>query len=446
MIMKKNSLLPAIMVLFALTMCFLLSCKKDIGNQNTAVITPLNNGTNVRNLILVISDLHLGADARYQECNVNRTALIHFLEEVRKSPNVKELVIAGDFFDEWFVPSPIDTYQGADQDDFVERIVSTNRLVFDAFQNIINDGKILVTYVPGNHDLTIADLNVEKALPGINQVRDEGTLGLGSYSSENYSEIVIEHGHRYNFFCAPDPISNQSIAPGTILPPGYFFTRIAALHLYEECFTHIDTLPVITPNSSGETSQSNLYNYWQVWSWAINSLPIARLFNDKHIITNVNGFTDTFCVNDIVPYQVTPGGTIQVNLYDGIQDNWETRCNYNHVNVPIPTNYAINNASTANATDTMAYWQYFNNPSAGKRIVVFGHSHVAKLKSYSISGIKYIYANSGAWIDHNPLSSRNMNFVIITPQSSNPNSQTYVRVYDFQNEIMSLMAEDSLVN
>lgn len=160
----------------------------------------------------------------------------------------------------------------------------------------------------------------------------------------------------------------------------------------------------------------------------------------------MNGFTDTFCVNDIVPYQVTPGGTIQVNLYDGIQDNWETRCNYNHVNVPIPTNYAINNASTANATDTMAYWQYFNNPSAGKRIVVFGHSHVAKLKSYSISGIKYIYANSGAWIDHNPLSSRNMNFVIITPQSSNPNSQTYVRVYDFQNEIMSLMAEDSLVN
>jgi hypothetical protein len=36
-------------------------------------------------------------------------------------------------------------------------------------------------------------------------------VGLGTYSPVGYPQIAIEHGHRYNFFCAPDPISNQDM-------------------------------------------------------------------------------------------------------------------------------------------------------------------------------------------------------------------------------------------
>ncbi len=53
-----------------------------------------------------------------------------------------------------------------------------------------------------------------------------------------------------HFFCAPDPISNQDIAPGTITPPGYFFTRIG-VHSYVNNFPPAgDIIPTVTPNTS----------------------------------------------------------------------------------------------------------------------------------------------------------------------------------------------------
>ncbi|PKP19647.1 MAG: metallophosphoesterase [Bacteroidetes bacterium HGW-Bacteroidetes-19] len=441
--MKNYKFILGLLMFFGLTICMLTSCEEDIIPDNpSTVITPLNNGTKVRNLILVISDIHLGV-ASYQECNANRIALVHFLQKVRNSPNVKELVIAGDFLDEWFVPANIDNYQGTDQTNYVDRIVLNNQSVFNAFNNIIQDGNILLTYVPGNHDLTITEANINRILPGVNQSRDVGKLGLGSYSPENYPEIVIEHGHRYNFFCAPDPFSNQDIAPGTILPPGYFFTRIAALHVVQGCEQNIDTLPIVTVNGSGGPSQSLLYKYWYLWAWAINELPVNQHFDDDFIITNLNGLNGSYSINDLIPYQKTPGGTIQLNLYNGIQDNWESRCIQNNVNVPIPTEYAIVSSASATGTDTMAYWQYFNYPISKKRIVIFGHSHDAKIKEYYVSGQKNIYANTGTWIDHNP-NKTTMNFIIVTPQDSDPSSSTFVRLYNFEDEKMTKMNENSL--
>ena len=37
-----------------------------------------------------------------------------------------------------------------------------------------------------------------------------------------------------------------------------------------------------------------------------------------------------------------------------------------------------------------------------------------------------------------------MNFVVITPQGSNVSSQTYVKIYNFEGEVVNKMAEDSL--
>lgn len=431
------------MAIIGLAITLFASCGSDSDSNNPTTKSPLNNGTNVRNLVLVISDIHLGADANYEEIRTNRAALANFLEQVKASPNVKELVIAGDFFDEWFVPDTLDTYQGGDQAGFVDRIAATNKTVFDALRSIINDGKILVTYVPGNHDLTISEANVSRVLSGINQCRDAALLGLGSYSPADLPEVVIEHGHRYNMFCAPDPFSNQSIAPGTITPPGYFFTRIGATHVAQKCEKNIDEITKLTIDGSASVSQKNLYNYWTMWAWSLNFLPVNRHFDEKKIFATVDGFNGHFSINDLLPYQETPGGEIKVNLYDGIQDNWAQRCSRNNVSVPIPTEYALLNAATSIGTDTMAYWQYFNNSNSKKRIVVFGHTHQALIKNYTIAGKKCIYANSGTWIDDNhELTS--MNFVVITPQGADASSKTYVRLYNFQNEIMTQMNEDSV--
>lgn len=436
-----KNLMRLLSVFFAmLVVCAFTSCDKSDPTE----INPFSNGGSERNMIVVISDIHLGADLAYAECNKNLKNLEKFLEKVRVSRNVNELVIAGDLLDEWYVPATVNTYQGKDQADFVKRIAAANKGIIDAFNKIIQEGKITVTYVPGNHDLTITAKSVSLIFPGINQARDN-ELGLGTYSPSDMPLLAIEHGHRYNFFCAPDPISNQDIAPGTILPPGYFFTRLAALHHVQDCDTPGDIMPVATPNAAGGDSQNSLYAYWQIWQWAINFLPIENKFNENIFVTNVDGFTGTYSVNDLLPYQTTSGGLIDVNLYKGIQDNWNQRQTLNHVAVSIPTNQAIVNSAKASESDEQAKNQYFLNPNSNKRIVVFGHTHDAKIiPSENHNGQKSIYANSGTWIDNNNVGKTTMNFVVITPQNANASSQTMVKLYNFENGVVTKMAEDSL--
>ena len=439
--MKKNL---SIFSFFGVILCALLGTTACQSNKKNA-LDPFNNGNSDRNLIVVISDLHLGADIKYTETKDNLEPLQKFLEQIRLSKNVQELVIAGDLLDEWFVPANVNTYNGKDQADFVERVASTNKLVFDAFNQIIKEGKITVTYVPGNHDLTITRENVDRILPGIIQVRDSATLGLGTYSPKSCPQIAIEHGHRYNVFCAPDPVSNQNVAPGTILPPGYFFTRIAALHVVQNCHDKSNNVirPITLPASASE-SQKLLYKYWGNWVWTMNYLPIENTLDTPIIITNINGFTQTYAVNDLLPSQSGKDSIIRVNLFDKIQDTWAQRCSLNHVQVPIDAGYAFDNAATDIGTDSMAVTQYFMNKNSDKRIVVFGHTHVAKLLTYqNYNDQKSIYVNSGTWIDAKP-EVTTMNFVVITPQNTNAQSATKVTLYNFRNKKVTQMASDSI--
>ena len=425
--------------LFCATFFVITACEKD----NPAVKDAFNNGTSERNMIVVISDLHLGADLTYAEINANLKPLEHLLNKIRVSKNVKELVIAGDMFDEWFVPANVDTYNGKDQRDFMQRIAKTNKDLIDAFNRIITEKKILVTYVPGNHDLTVTADNVNLVLPGINQARDN-VLGLGTYTPANFPELAVEHGHRYNFFCAPDPFSNQDVAPGTIMPPGYFFTRIATTHVMQGLPSGKGVVTPITPNASGNESQNNLFRYWESWKWAATLFTLKNKFDEKIIITNVNGLKATYSVDDVLPQQQTPGGQIDVNLYKGIQDTWIERQKRNLVNIIIPTEQAIVGAASDDQTNNQANVQYFLNPNSNKRIVVFGHSHVARIDaSKNYKGEKSVYANTGTWIDHNP-KAKTTTFLVITPQSKKASSETLLKLYNFENEIITEMAVDSL--
>jgi UDP-2,3-diacylglucosamine pyrophosphatase LpxH len=437
--MKKNRFPLYFMGLIGMGFFFLTACEKE----NNVVFDTFNNDSKSRNLIVVISDLHLGADLSYAEIINNLEPLKAFLEKIRASRSVKELVIAGDLLDEWFVPATTDTYNGKNQSDFVNQIATVNSEVIGKFNQIIQEGRILVTYVPGNHDMAISTENIDCILPGINQARDAN--GLGTYSPSGYSGIAIEHGHRYNIIASPDPISNQDFAEGTILPVGYFFTRLAVLHEIQACTQNTDAIPLVTPNTAGNASQALLYGYWQSWAWWLNMLPIENHFSEKLIVTNIDGFTDTLSVNDLLPYQDKQGGEIKVKLYNGIQDSWAERCARNNVAVTITAADAFKYAASTTATDTMAVIQYFSNPNSTKRIVIFGHSHGAKIKAYkNYSGQKSIYANSGTWIDNNPNGMSTMDFIVITPQGDDTDSQTFVTLYNFANELITEIAKDSL--
>ena len=285
---------------------------------------------------------------------------------------------------------------------------------------------------------------MELIMPGINQARDEGLEGLGTYHPEDQPKIAIEHGHRYNFFCAPDPISNQEEAPGTIMPPGYFFTRLAALSVAEGRIFEPGVDLVLNAPTSGDVSQTRLYYYWMLWEWTVEEFTINQSLNDKIFTTNIDGFIGSYSINDLVPYENNEG-LIDVNLYNGIQDNWDERQILNNVQVNIPTEHAIAYANNADETDNLEVTQYFENPESDVQIVVFGHNHRDTLITTFAEDEKYIYANSGTWIDHPSYGDKTANFVVITPQdNSDAESKTVVKVYNYRNETITEEFSDSV--
>jgi predicted phosphodiesterase len=209
-----------------------------------------------------------------------------------------------------------------------------------------------------------------------------------------------------------------------------------------------DTPPEVTKNTiEPSPSQDLLYLYWNSWNKTLRTYTIENKFTEKIIKTNINGFVGNYSVNDILPFQKIKHGLIDVNFYKGSQDEdmWYKRQGINNVAVIIPIDEAITKAGETSETDDQAKNQYFLNENSDKRIVIFGHTHDPKIiASDNYSGQKSIYANSGTWIDHNGVASSTMTFVVITPQSNEASSKTFVRLYNFKNDIITEMAEDSL--
>lgn len=397
-------------------------------DQTIAKLANVSDLNDQRSQILVISDLHLGVDDAFAETVKNRPALVNFLNDVKIAPNIKELVIAGDFFDGWFMPmdySLPDTTAA-----LVDKIAANNQEVVDALNAIIEAGLIKVTYVPGNHDLLFTDADYDRIFPGINQARD--VQGLGTYVTGKNSEIVIEHGHRQNIFCAPDALSNQAIAKDSILPPGYFFTRIATSSLMQgQPKDSLNVFPDLAAPDKDDRSQFNAYLYYQAWKNILAILPVNEGLADPVIQTNIDGYQENYAIDDLLPHQ-DQDGFIDMNLYQGIQDRWDEIQTLNHVTTKVPVAQAILRAAESSFTDDMAKTQYFD-VDAAKRIVVFGHSHVGMVRpETNLLGQKTIYANAGTWIDHNP-SGSTRTFILISPENADASSET-VTYYHYGND------------
>jgi len=425
--MKRNKIT---IIALSVMMLSAISCQNDdLSTENNPFDQTTESDGPVRNKIVVISDLHLGADLSYSENVQHLPRLAQFLTEVRKSETVRELVIAGDMLDEWYVPSRNDTYNGGTQEDFIRKIATQNKSVIDVLNGIINDGNVKVSYTPGNHDLLVPEGYVSEILPGINQARDAGKLGIGTYHPDGYPQIAIEHGHRFDFFCSPDPYSNQEIAPGSILPPGYFFTRIAVNSITNPPTSVGETTPVraVSLNATDAT-QVNAYIYYNIWKYVLTSLiPVKDNFDDKIIVTNIGKYNGTFSVNDIIPYNLS-NGTIDMNLFSGVcsQQVWENRLAFNNVPVKTPVKDAIPGSLHTTFIDEQSNTQFFQNEASKVRIVVFGHTHKPMIASYTNTGNEEcLYANSGTWIDKKIKNGetvdqdiQNMDFVVIMPQSA----------------------------
>jgi hypothetical protein len=312
---------------------------------------------------------------------------------------------------------------------FADLIAANNKIVVDAINELIAAGKVKVTYVPGNHDITVTESDIARIFPGIHQARDR-IQGLGEYIAGARSEIDIEHGHKYNFFVAPDPISNRDITKNTtsILPPGYFFTRIATSSIVEGKPASANSFPPVTFDRN-DASQYLTYVYYMTWKSILDTLPVRESLSDKVITTNLDGFTGKYAIGDLLPRMDPATGKLDMLLYRGIVDTWDARQEANGVKVKVPVLQAIASAADSRFTDIQSKRQFFDRDPA-TRIVVFGHTHDAHVVPFvNLEGKKTVYANSGTWIDHS-LGYPGMTFVVID-QPAPGSAITVVNAYQY---------------
>lgn len=88
--------------------------------------------------VVIVSDIHLGIVDKYSENLKNRAVFIEFLRRLENTADVGELVIAGDFLDEWYLPLTYLPY--SDSGEFYRQVVKNNQPLFDELNALIAKG------------------------------------------------------------------------------------------------------------------------------------------------------------------------------------------------------------------------------------------------------------------------------------------------------------------
>ena len=373
------------------------ACSDDDSGPYTNA-KPLWAPGQTRDKIVVISDIHLGIEDRYSEARHNRPLLVHFLQCLRNTTDVRELVIGGDFLDEWYLPVWYPAY--TDQTAFYEAVVANNRDVFDELNDLIDHG-IRVVYVPGNHDLTLEAEVLQRAVPRLIQARDDDAQGLGVYYTGDRDEIVVEHGHRYDVFSAPDTLTNEPLCGNkgnTILPAGYFYARYAATWVLEGkpvVAKNLPTISVAPPRS--DVDQFGAYLYHEVLKGVSGRMTPTAAPEENIFYMRINGFNDAYSYLDFYPAQEADGTITAPVLFRHIQRTWDGRQAANNVKVPSTFIEAVSGAVNSDFYHRQAKAQYLEHPDEAVEVVVFGHTHVPM----RVVENGKCYLNSGTWIDDN---------------------------------------------
>ena len=347
---------------------------------------------------VVISDLHLGVSDDFAENVANRPLLVEFLQRLQLTSDVKELVIAGDFLDEWYLPMNYPSY--SDSDEFYRQAAKNNQTVMDELKNVMAKG-IKVVYVPGNHDQLLRSGVLSELLPGVVQARDS-VQGLGTWRTGASNDVAIEHGHRYDVFSGPDFVSNKSICGDkAALPPGYFYARYAASWVAEKRSAVSKDYPEISSADVELTSadQHNAYCYYLILSSELNRMTPREASGDKTFDLGIAGFNGKYSVQDFYP--VLKNGRISSPLlYQGFQTSadWNLRQRQNLVAKNVVFADSALGATGHKFLESQALAQYLENPASGVDVVIFGHDHIPQYLQLA-SG--KVYINTGTWVDHN---------------------------------------------
>lgn len=348
--------------------------------------------TGERTAIMCISDLHMGeeraVDRGYCWFSENADALADFVQMVKGNKKVRELVILGDLFDEWLIPFDTKPFDGTvtNSKEYFHSVrnAPTNTAIFDTLAGISSGGEIPLIYVRGNHDMLTDPTTLDELLP---DVVFKGQIdGLGSYSP--VGGMMMEHGHRYDFFNSPQPLAN----PGHILPPGYFVSRLWAAGMEAEN----DQKGALSTEETAEGPFGDReYSFPLAWDAALiyseaqfPALTPPSLNDPVVLMTGIDGYTNPLSFD----------GAKGMYVNGNIETLWPDTQKTNGVQTPMPVAVSILNGHSD--LFVAAELEYLEKEERGIRIVVFGHTHEPMLDVYP-PGEDHttIYANTGSWIN-----------------------------------------------
>jgi UDP-2,3-diacylglucosamine pyrophosphatase LpxH len=410
--------------------------------RTPALTVSAGNDTTRRDAILCISDIHMGdqraAANGYCWFSKNADALESLLDMVQTGNQVRQLVILGDLFDEWVIPyrmAPFDTAAGirTSRDYFISIAASpVNAGIISKLKAIAASGTTQLVYIPGNHDMLLTKDILEEIIPGT--IWQGDSTGLGHYSPMD--EIIMEHGHRFDFFNCPQPLVN----PGHMLPPGYFISRLQAEGLYEKAANGLKEQSDHAGSLEFLAAWTTAYEYLVVdysMTVAPDSVNIRMGGIDSYSAPfSFNGVRDMFAAN--------------------IEDRWTATQTRNMVPVSLPVLAAILDGNSDLCAAATVEYLSATSPRICK-IAAFGHTHNAMIK-VTPPGKNYtgIYANTGTWVNAELTSHPVRTFLVIWPGRWTGSDLDVVSLYQYNLDsgsgspdpgyIPVLLSEESIIN
>jgi UDP-2,3-diacylglucosamine pyrophosphatase LpxH len=293
---------------------------------------------------------------------------------------VKEVVILGDLFDQWVIPSdeePLVSYEAICAN-------PANRPVIEKLKALAASPDVKLAYVPGNHDMSMNANGIgatrqflETNFPGI-LFFCNNDVPVGSY---NVGTLSAEHGDRYCLFNAPDSLTTSD----TFLPLGYFISRVVARKVRE--------------TGSSENFIAILAAFLKNFMDNPEFIPDMFLAiakdaglkeSDSFKMTGVPGFPESLTVGKVA------------RRFAGLIHKWDSA-------------QGKINSSTAIMSDMGNLWFAANsafhlNAASNINIVIFGHTHVPAMNRFFLREpgknsdkskipCRSIYANCGTWVD-----------------------------------------------
>ena len=330
--------------------------------------------------IVFISDIHMGSEEaikptaqleKWGWLGKDRADFLGgYLSSLADDPSVHTVVVLGDLFDDWVVPTQLPPGEASDAPDALLRLIAKarqNQPIRQGFKRIVGEGKEL-RYVRGNHDMFLSNRLLRRWVPGIICEPDKNGPGTGAYVLDNL--IRAEHGCAYCLTNAPYVEDARDR-----YPVGYYMARIDA---YDHAV-----------NGNGA-------NYLEIFLKMLGDFDPDERVGKAVLATAYSAELEEdslFIMNSDYPRSVTVS-----EVADKFMDwylEWDRR------NYPVSAKDALRSELVGLQTTMRKGWL---NPE-GVKIAICGHTHKTRLTGYPTTNqdkdrpSRYIYANTGAWVD-----------------------------------------------